>query len=207
MMNYHAKYNIGECSFNKITNPALVGIFSYENEKTPPSLDDPSIDIEVRIRRSITIGSYLGGGAGFPDNKDAVNIITKEHLGLLETFIKTIPQEKLYFFDDGTRLSIGMMLTLVQISKKLSKHVACYSILPASFNKVVLKRFNSPWKVISELADESYIFDFESTNIYQQQNKSELTLIMYLSLRWNEALKQIAEAENGFDSFDYYSKR
>lgn len=207
MMNYLAKYNIGECSFKKITNPALVGIFSYENGKTTPSLDDPSVDMEVRIRRSITIGSYTGGGAGFPSIKNVVDIITKEHSDLLETYIKTILQEKLYFFVDGTRYSIAMMQILVQISKKLSKQATCFGVLPEAFEgKMAINEFNSSWEVINELADESYIFDLESTHTYKS-NKSEMTLNTYESLRWRSVLEKMAEIETGLDNYDYYSKR
>lgn len=98
-----AKFNIGECSFNKITNPAFVGIFSYENGKTPPSITDPSIKVEVHTRRSITVGSYLHDCVGFATSDEAVEIITNQHLDLLESYIKTIPQERLFFFEDGTR--------------------------------------------------------------------------------------------------------
>ena len=118
-----AKFNIGECSFNKITNPAFVGVFSYENEKIPPSIADPSIKVEIHARRSITVGSYLHDCVGFPMSHEAVKIITNQHLDLLESYIKTIPQERLFFFEDGTRYSHAMMQILVQISKKHSKHV------------------------------------------------------------------------------------
>ncbi|MDT8451553.1 MAG: hypothetical protein RQ936_02265 [Gammaproteobacteria bacterium] len=202
MMNYLAKYTIGECSFKKITNPALVGIFSHENKKTPPSLDNLSIDIEVRIRRSITIGSYLGGGVNFPANISAVDIITNEHLELLETYIKTIPQEKLYFFSDGTRYSMAMMQILVQISKKLSKHVACLGVLPGAFDGNGL---GSSWEVITELADESSIFDFESTPTFKS-NKSEVTFETYGTLRLMTVLEKMTQNETGLANYDYFSE-
>ena len=61
-MNYHAKFNIAECSFNKITNPAFLGVFA---DDSPVPINSPAIDTKYTIRRSITITSYAGGGAGF----------------------------------------------------------------------------------------------------------------------------------------------
>ena len=39
-----AKFQIGESAFNKVTNPAIVGVYSFENDKTPQSLVDPEVD-------------------------------------------------------------------------------------------------------------------------------------------------------------------
>lgn len=201
MMNYHAKFNIAECSFNKITNPAFVGIFSYEDEKTPLSLSGPAINIEFKVRRSITIASYVGGGAGFPSNEQAEDILTKEHVDLLEIYVKTIPQDKLYFFEDGTRLSIGMMIALVKIAKKFSKHVICIGIEPDAYEgKKSLNQFKHSWEVINELSDESHIFDFSSSDINRQSS-----IIAHRASRWNLALTQLANIESNQSSYNYYS--
>ena len=191
MMNYHAKFSIAECSFNKITNTAFVGIFSYEDEKTPPTLG--STDIKVNIRRSVTIGSYVGGGVGFPSNEMAESILAKEHGDLLEAYIKTIPLDKLYFFEDGTRLSIGMMTALVKIAKKCSKHVTCIGIEPDVYEgQKTLNQFKHSWEVINQLSDESHIFDFSSSNINRQ-----CSIVTHRALRWSNALKQLAAIESG----------
>ena len=53
-----AKFYVGECAFKKITNPGLIGIFSYENEMFPPSLSDSSLGVEIKVRRGITVGCF-----------------------------------------------------------------------------------------------------------------------------------------------------
>ena len=55
MKNDYAKLNIAECSFNKITNPAFVGIFDYEQQNTPPSLTSLLTGVKGKVRRSVTI--------------------------------------------------------------------------------------------------------------------------------------------------------
>ena len=202
MMNHYAKFNIAECSFKKITNPAFVGFFDYEQQNTPPSLTSLLTGVKGKVRRSVTIASYVGGGAGFPSNEDAERILAKEHSDLLEAYIKTIPQDRLYFFEDGRLVSIGMMMALVKIAKKCSKHVTCIGIEPEAYEgKIRLNRFKSAWEVINELADESHLFDFTSSDIDRTRSVTE-----YCVLRWHAALRQLADTESGLDSFDYYEK-
>jgi hypothetical protein len=197
MMNYHAKFNIAECSFNKITNPAFVGIFSYEHDRPPLSLD-----IEVKVRRSITIGSYVGGGAGFPSNEHAEIYLTEEHGDLLEAYLKTIPQDRLCFFEDGSLVSMGMLMTLLKVAKKCSKHVTCFGLEPDAYEgKKRLARFNHSWEVINELSDESHRFDFSSSDIDRK-----LRVVVFRALRWHVALKQLRDMESGLDVYDYYAK-
>jgi hypothetical protein len=198
MKNDYAKLNIAECSFNKITNPAFVGIFDYEQQNTPPSLTSLLTGVKGKVRRSVTIAFYMG----FPSNEDAERILAKEHGDLLEAYIKTIPQDRLYFFEDGRLVSIGMMMALVKIAKKCSKHVTCIGIEPEAYEgKTRLYRFKSGWEVINELADESHLFDFTSSDIDRTRSVTE-----YSVLRWHAALRQLADTESGLDSFDYYEK-
>jgi hypothetical protein len=200
MMNYYAKFNIAECSFKKITNPAFVGVFAYEQQNTPPSLTSLLTDVKGKVRRSVTIASYVGGGVSFPSNERAERILAKEHGDLLEAYIKTIPQDRLYFFEDGKLVSLGMMMALVKIAKKCSKHVTCIRIEPKTYEgEIGLNRFKSEWEVINELADESHLFDFTSSKIARTRSVTE-----YSVLRWHAALRQLADTESGLDSFDYY---
>ena len=118
-----AKFQIGESAFNKVTNPAIIGVYTVGNDKTPQSLVDP--EVEVHIRRSITVGSYLRDCIGFPSHKEAVDILKSEHFEVLQDYIKTIPKERLFFFEDGTKYSSAMMQIIVDISKKFLKRVNC----------------------------------------------------------------------------------
>ncbi len=205
-----AKFNIGECSFKKITNPAFVGIFKFDNTKTPSSLVDPIME-ETHIRRSITVGSYLGDCDGFPMNDLAVNVLTAEHSVVLDAYIKTIPQDRLFFFSDGERYSHAMMQILVQISKQHSKHITCLGVQPETFNRPKRRRsFNMSWDIIKELADETMLFDFETKEEFKKLSISNVNRQEYNSLRWRQVIEIIVDVEDRsdkFDRFDYYSKR
>jgi hypothetical protein len=92
-----------------------------------------------------------------------------------------------------------MMMAVVKIAKKSSKHLTCIGIRPEAYEgKTRLNRFKYAWTVINELADESHLFDFTSSDI-------DRTLIVteYSVLRWHEALSQLAGIESGLDSYDY----
>jgi hypothetical protein len=198
MMNYRAQFNIAECCFEKITNPAFVGIFS---DDAPMSLDSPAIGVAYRIRRSITITSYAGGGAGFPADDGVVRELTKQHSELLETYIKTIPQDKLYFFEDGSMYSLAMLRALVQIAKKFSKHVTCIAIEPGAYNgRRRMHQFESSWEVINELSDETHLLEFTPPD-------SKCTISEYYALKMNSVLSQLAGIESGLDAYDYYPKQ
>ena len=132
----------------------------------------------------------------------AERILANDHGDLLEIYIKTIPQDRLYFFDDGTTISVGMMIILVKIAKKCSKHVTCIGIQPESYEGgKCLNHFKKSWEVIAELSDESHIFDFTSADISTSNTVDE-----HRALRWNVALQQLADIESGLDVYDYFSR-
>ena len=204
MMNYYAKFQIAECVFNKITNPAFIGIFTYENGKVsvPPSLSPDSFEQEIFIRRSISIGSYLGGGSGFPSRDYALEILLYDHRELIEAFIKTIPQDEVILFEDGSRYSHVMMQILVHIFKKFDKHVTSIALLPPSFErKKALNIFNQSWEVIKELSDEYFLLDME----IEQPNYQEILNLKgntFYDLRWNKLFQKMTDKENGFKLFE-----
>ena len=204
MMNYYAKFQLAECAFNKITNPAFIGIFTYENGKVsiPPSLSPDSFDQEIFIRRSISIGSYLGGGAGFPSRKDALEILLYDHRELIEAFIKTTPQDKVILFEDGSRYSHAMLQILAQICNQFDKHVLSISQLPPSFErKKALDSFNQSWEEIKELSDEYFLFDLEKEHP-NHKGILNLTLKSYNDLKWSTLFHILVDRESGFELFE-----
>jgi len=200
-----AKFQIGESAFNKVTNPAIVGVYSVETDKTPQALVDPVV--EVHIRRSITVGSYLHDCVGFPMHYEAVDILKSEHFEVLQAYIKTIPQEQLFFFEDGTKYSSAMMQILVEISKKFLKRVTCLGVLPFRYEGTrALTSFNQSWEAIKGLADEAIIFDFELTDSFKQI-ESELTLNTSIPIRQQAILKKVAGMESEFERIEYPRRR
>jgi len=198
-----AKFQIAESAFNKVTNPAIVGVYTVGNDKTPQALVDP--EVEVHVRRSITVGSYLGDCVGFPMHKEAVNILKSEHHEVLQAYIKTIPQEQLFIFEDGTRYSSAMMQILIEISKNLLKRVTCLGVLPFRYEGTRgLASFNQSWEVIEELADNSIIFDIEMSDAFKQK---EFDLLKIDSIRQQIILKKVAGMESEFERVEYPSRR
>ena len=196
-----AKFQIGESAFNKVTNPAIVGVYSVGNDKTPQSLVDP--EVEVHIRRSITVGSYLRDCISFPSHKEAVAILKSEHYEVLQAYIKTIPQERLFIFEDGSKYSSAMMQILVEISKKFSKKVTCLGMLPFRYEgAIAIASFNQSLEAIKELADEAIIFDFELTDSFEQI-RSELDFDEIISIRQQAILKKAAGMESEFEKIEY----
>lgn len=200
-----AKFQIGESAFNKVTNPAIVGVYSFENDQTPQSLVEP--DIVIHIRRSITVGSYLRDCVGFPMHNEAVDILKSEHFEVLRAYIKTIPQERLFIFEDGTKYSSAMMQILVEITKKYFKRVTCLGVLPFRYEGTrALTSFNQSWKVIKELADEAIIYDFELTDSFKQMG-SEFDMYEIVSIRQQAILKKVAGLESEFEKVEYPYRR
>lgn len=200
-----AKFQIGESAFNKVSNPAIVGIYSVENNKTAQSLVDP--EVEVHIRRSITVGSYLRDCVGFAMHKEAVDILKSEHFEVLQAYIKTIPQEQLFIFEDGSKYSSAMMQILVEISKKFLKSVTCLGVLPYRYEGTrALASFNQSWDVIKELADDAIIFDFEMTDLFKQI-RSELDMDEIVTMRQQAIFKKVAGMESEFEKVEYPSRR
>jgi len=194
-----AKFQIGESVFNKVSDPAIVGVYTVGYDKAPQALVNP--EVEVHVRSSITVGSYLGDCVGFPMHKDTVAILKSEHSKVLEAYIKTIPQEQLFIFEDGTRYSSVMLQILVEISKKLSKNVTCLGVLPFRYEGTRgLASFNQSWEVIEELADNSIIFDIEMSDAFKHK---ELDLLNIDSIRQQIILKKIAGMESEFERIEY----
>jgi len=194
-----AKFQIGESSFYNVTNPAIVGVYSFGNDKSPQSLVDPGV--KIHIRRSITVGSYLRDCVGFPTHKEAVDILKSEHFEILEAYIKTIPQEQLFFFEDGARYSLAMMQILLEISKKFSKSVTCLGVLPFQYEgQRLLTSFNQSWEVIKELADEAILFDLAMSDSFKQ---IEFDLLTIDSIRPQIILKKVAVMEGKFEEIEY----
>lgn len=199
-----AKFQIGESAFNKVTNPAIVGVYTVGNDKIPQSLVDP--EVEVHIRRSITIGSYLGDCVGFPMHDEAVKILKSEHIDILKAYIKTIPQEQLFIFEDGSKYSSAMMQILVEISKKFLKRTTCLGVLPFSYEGTrALASFNQSWEVIKELTDDAILIDFEITDSFKQLDHGDLLEIE--SIRQQYILNKVADMESKFDKVEYPSRR
>lgn len=194
-----AKFQIGESAFKKVTNPAIIGVYSVENNKTPQLL--VASEAEVHIRRSIIVGSYLRDCVGFRTHKEAVDILKSEHFEVLQAYIKTIPQDQLFFFEDGERYSLAMMQILVEISKKLSKNVTCLGVSPFEFEGTRwLTSFNQSWDVIKELADEAILFDLEMTDSFK---KMEIDLHKIDYIRRKIILKKIADMGSDFEEIEY----
>ena len=198
-----AKFQIGETAFNKVTDPAVVGIYSVETDKFPQTLVDA--EVEVYIRRSVTVGSYLHDCVGFPSHKEAVDILKSEHFEVLRAYIKTIPQQRLFIFEDGSKYSSAMMQILVEISKKYFKTVTCLGVLPFRYEGTrALASFNQSWDVIKELADEAIIFDFEMTDSFKQLADDDFLVID--SIRQQAILKKVAGMESEFEKIEYPSR-
>ena len=198
-----AKFQIGESAFNKVTNPAIIGVYTVGNDKTPQSLVDP--EVEVHIRRSITVGSYLRDCIGFPSHKEAVDILKSEHFEVLRAYIKTIPQQRLFLFEDGSKYSSAMIQILIEISKKYLKSVTCLGVLPFRYEGTrALASFNQSWDVIKELADEAIIFDFEMTDSFKQLADDDFLVID--SIRQQAILKKVAGMESEFEKIEYPSR-
>ena len=198
-----AKFQIGESAFNKVTNPAIIGVYTVGNDKTPQSLVDP--EVEVHIRRSITVGSYLRDCIGFPSHKEAVDILKSEHFEVLRAYIKTIPQQRLFLFEDGSKYSSAMIQILIEISKKYLKSVTCLGVLPFRYEGTrALASFNQSWDVIKELADEAIIFDFEMTDSFKQLADDDFLVID--SIRQQAILKKVVGMESEFEKIEYPSR-
>ncbi len=198
-----AKFQIGESSFKKVTNPAIVGVYTIGNNNAPQSLVDP--EVEVYLRRSITVGSYLGDCVDFPMHDVAVDILKSEHFEILQAYIKTIPQERLFIFEDGSKYSSAMMQILVEISKKFSKRVTCLGMLPFRYEGTrALTSFNQSWNIIKELADKAIIIDFEMTDSFKN---IEFDLLNADSIRQQAILKKVAGMESDFERIDYPYRR
>lgn len=198
-----AKFQIGESSFKKVTNPAIVGVYTIGNNNAPQSLVDP--EVEVYLRRSITVGSYLRDCVGFPMHDEAVDILKSEHFEVLQAYIKTIPQERLFIFEDGSKYSSAMMQILVEISKKFSKRVTCLGMLPFQYEGTrALTSFNQSWNIIKELADKAIIIDFAMTGSFEN---IEFDLLNADSIRHQVILKKVAGMESDFERIDYPYRR
>ena len=198
MLNYLAKYSIGEYNFTKITDTAFVGILEVKQNGLL-AVDLSTLEPKAYLKRSITIGSRLGGGAGFPAPEHVLNVMTNEHCDLKEAFVKTISQEKVILFNDGERYSHVMMQTLVPVLKKFGKHVSSIALLPPSFygNKA-LDSFNNSWEFTKTQSDESIAHNVDY--LHQGESAVGVKLDDIDGLRKVEIMKKIAQIESGLDA-------
>jgi hypothetical protein len=72
-----------------------------------------------------------------------------------------------------------MMMALVKIAKKYSKHMTCIGFEPDIYEgKIRLNRFKYALAIINELADELHLFDFTSSDIDRTHEYADCDVMM-----------------------------
>ncbi len=176
MMNYHAKFNIGEYIFNS-NNTAVVGVFSI-TDKTLTECDFSKYNDKFYINKSIIVESRLGGGVGFPSAQGAKIIMKKSNGNDIRKFIDSLTQENIVIFSDGDIYATVMMDLILQVSRELNKNVTCFGIRPLKFEAPWRgKQFSLIWQIIEEGANKTVLNDFEylfETPEYKKCTYSEI---------------------------------
>lgn len=163
---------IGEFHFKRITNPAFVGIFDCQTENFPPRLNASRKKIE--IRRSISATSFLGDCTGYPKNGIAETIIGEQHLEFLESYVKSIPQDILWFVADCGLYSHITLKFLAMLAKQSGKTVNSIAMPPLKlYGPRISSNFETSWEETTKFCDSSVLIDAplgnETTSMAKQE--------------------------------------
>ncbi|NDW15465.1 hypothetical protein GTQ48_08025 [Alteromonas genovensis] len=200
---------VGEFHFKRITNPAFIGIFDCQRNNFPPRLNASRKKVE--IRRSILTTSFLGDCTGYPKNGIAEAIIGEQHLEFLESYVKSIPQDVLWFAADCGLYSHITLKFLAMLAKQSGKSVNSIAIPPLKlYGPRVSSNFEASWGEITEYCDSSVLIeaslDKETASMAKQEGFNNLLeQVKFVEQKaFNSLLEKVEFLEQLASNFVHY---